>query len=139
MVALPMKYVLALIFIFSLHHGAYAQEPNYQSMNKEGFAGVARLLESMTPQQRDAILKQAQASMGDLEKMSPQERQKLVEQMKQIAATIDFDKVDPAKIDPSKATGVSGDQKNFNTYQKKHKKGLIKNGVVINPPSTAGR
>ena len=59
MVALPMKYVLALIFIFSLHHGAHAQEPNYQSMNKEGFAGVARLLESMTPQQRDAILKQA--------------------------------------------------------------------------------
>jgi tRNA U34 5-carboxymethylaminomethyl modifying GTPase MnmE/TrmE len=134
-----MKLAFLSLFWFCFFQGALAQDPNYQSMNKEGFGGVARLLESMTPQQRDAILKQAQANMGDLEKMSPQERQKLVAQMKQIAATIDFDKVDPAKLDPSKATGVAGNQKNFNTYQKKYEKGQIKNSVVVGAPKAVGK
>lgn len=128
------RYCLILLFFVSVQP-AQAQTINYQNLNKEGFEGVSQLLQSMTPQQREAILKQAQASMGDLQKMTPQQQQQLLTQMQNIAKTIDFNKVDPAKIDPSKATGVAGAKKNFRTYEQKYQKGTLNNAIVLGQPN----
>jgi len=106
---------------------------NYNSLNRQGLDGVAQLLQQMTPQQREQVLQQARAQLADLEKMTPQQRQLLIEQMQNIAATIDFNKVDPAKLDPSKAKGVRDSQKNVLTYQRRYEQGQIKNGVVMGP------
>ena len=55
--------------------------------------------------------------------------------MRDIATTIDFDNIDPAKLDASKSQSVADNQKNFDTYQKKYQKGAIKNSVVLYPPN----
>ncbi len=114
---------------------ARAETINSQNFENEGFGGVAHLLESMTPEQRAEVMKQAAGKMDELQSMSPQQQQQLVKQMRDIATTIDFDNIDPAKLDASKSQSVADNQKNFDTYQKKYQKGAIKNSVVLYPPN----
>ncbi len=132
---LLMKPFFVFFCAYLLQAGlAYAQvDSNYEGLSEEGFGGVSRLLQSMTPQQREKILKQANANMADLQKLSPQQQDQLLQQMRAISKTIDFDKIDPAKVDTSKTQSVAATQKNLNTYQQKYQRGVIKNGVVIYP------
>lgn len=93
-------------------------------------ADVAKLLASMTPEQREAVLKQAAKNQKKLESLSPEERQKLEDKTVNTAKTMDLDNVDPNKINVSRTRSVRGTEKDMDKYNRKYEAGKINNAVV---------
>jgi hypothetical protein len=116
---------------------ALADDIKYDSMKQGGFEDVAKLLESMTPEQRAEVMRQATLRAQELEKMSPKEREALKRDLRVTADTLDLQKIDPKKLDPAKSKPTHEIQKDLNTYQNKYKQGKINNAVAKPlPPQT---
>jgi len=114
-----------------------AEDINYDSMKQGGFEDVAKLLESMTPEQRAEVMRQATLRAQELEKMSPEEREALKRDLRVTANTLNLQKIDPKKLDPAKSKPTHEIQKDLNTYQNKYKQGKINNAVAKPlPPQT---
>jgi hypothetical protein len=129
------KILIAGIFLFTTP--ALAEDINYDSMKQGGFEDVAKLLESMTPEQRAEVMRQATLRAQELEKMSPKEREALKRDLRVTADTLDLQKIDPKKLDPAKSKPTHEIQKDLNTYQNKYKQGKINNAVAKPlPPQT---
>ena len=90
---------------------AQAETINYESISQEGFGDVAKLLQSMTPAQRDMLMKQVAQKEKDVQKLSPAQLEQLRTQLRAIAVNIDFNKIDPATLDMARAQRVAGTQK----------------------------
>ena len=73
----------------------------------------------MTPEQRAAILKQAENQAKELENLSPAEQEQLRAQLRTVANTTDMRNIAPAKLDPSKVKSVNDERKDLASYQKK--------------------
>src|SRR5437868_4125235 len=125
--------ILAFISILCFSTAALAQEVNYQEMANAGFADVAELFKSMTPQQQTEILKQAAIKQEDLKQLTPAQLEALRAQLHHIKDTIYVDQIDPAKLDPAKSKSTKDIQKDLDTYQQKYEQGKIKNSAVKPP------
>jgi hypothetical protein len=124
------KTMYATVIGLMISTAAMAAEINYSAMTDAGFGDVAELLKSMTPEQQEAILKQAAVKQEDLDKLSQEDADKLREQLRATADTIHIDKIDPAKLDVSKTKSTEQIKKDLETYQQKYEKGQIKNSAV---------
>ncbi len=132
-----MKTFWSTLFVITLlSFSASANDIDYAAMEKNGFADVASMLKSMTPEQRETIMKQARIKEQELQKLSPADLERLRRQLRKTADTIDIDKVDPDKLDPNKAKSAKHIQKDLDTYQKKYEKNQIRNSVVKPPVTT---
>jgi hypothetical protein len=129
-----MKFLPSIIvagFISFSCLAAQAAGIDYRAMEEQGFGDVAALMRSMSPQQQQEILAQAELKIQYLEKLSPQELQQLIEQLQKITSTIAMDKIDAGKLDVSKSKDAGNIRQDLNIYQKKHDEGKIDNPVVI--------
>ena len=128
---------IAAIAVLLCSSPALAEDVNFDAMKQGGFEDVAKLLESMTPEQRAEVMRQATLRAQELEKMSPEEREALKRDLRVTADTLDLQKIDPKKLDPAKSKPTHEIQKDLNTYQNKYKQGKINNAVVKPlPPQT---
>lgn len=121
-----MKLISALIVLMtavSVPSSARAQQVNYRQFEKEGFGDVGRLLQSMTPKQRAAILEQAAIKEKDLKQLTPQQLEQLRKQLRGIANTMEIDKIDPAKLDISQPKTAADVKKDSNNGSAKRKAG----------------
>lgn len=91
---------------------------------------VQKLLANMTPEQREAVLKQAAKNQRKLENMTPEQRQALENKTVNTAKTMDLDRVDARKLNAAKARSVRGAEKDMDKYKKKYEAGKIKNAIV---------
>lgn len=124
------KLLSAILFFAFIATSARAEDINYDALNKEGYGDVSKIIQSMTPEQRAELMRQATLRAQELEKMSPEEREALQKQLRSTADTIQMDKIDPAKLDPAKTKDTAGIQKDLNTYDSKYKQGKINNAVI---------
>ncbi|MCE3233739.1 MAG: hypothetical protein K0R98_1996, partial [Rickettsiaceae bacterium] len=108
------KYFLILALIFAAP--AFSADTNgidTKSIEAEGFGEISKILERMTPEQREQVKKQAAQMQEELEKMTPAEREALLEQARNTLKTIDTSKVDVKKIDASKGKNLKGIQEDL--------------------------
>lgn len=108
--------------------GAYAKDTkiDHQSFEKEGFSDVSEVLKKMTPEQIEAVKKQAEAMMPELQNMSQEEIDQLTQQMRDMQSSIDFQAVDVQGLDPSKSKGLKGIQQDVKQFKKMEKKEIPK-------------
>ena len=131
-----MRKLAAIAVMFSLSSSAaYAQKIDYDALDKEGYGDIAEMLRSMTPQERASVLEEAGAKQEDLQKLSPEQLDHLDTQLHKEAGTIDFQKVDPEKLNTSKTKPTPTIMKDLNTYQQKYDEGKIDNAVIKPPPA----
>lgn len=128
-----MKLVSTLIVLMTAVSAASiarAENVNSKHFEEAGFGDVGRLLESMTPEQRASILQQAAIKEKDLQNLTPKQLEQLKKQLRDIADTIDIEKIDPAKLDTGKAKPTNDIRRDMGTYQQKYSQGKINNSVV---------
>ena len=113
---------LSLFSSNSFAEPASITDPNFQSVNT--------LLNSMTSEQRAAVMQRAKEQEKELAKLSPEEHDRLENQLKAVSSTIQMDKIDPAKLDVSKSKDTKQIQSDLNNYQAKYQAGKIDNPVV---------
>jgi|GEM_PF-5408502 len=105
-----MKLISTLIILMAAvtpASNARAQQVNHREFERAGFGDVGRLLQSMTPQQRSAILEQAAVKEKDLQKLTPQQLEQLRKQLREIANTMEISKIDPQKLDVSQTKSAA--------------------------------
>jgi len=122
---------LGVIFCAIAGAAAHAAEPDYNELNRAGYQDVSKLLASMTPEQRAAFMKKAEAQQKQLENLTPEQRQRLEAQLKQAHNTMHVEKLDPNKIDPNAVKSVPEQQRDLAeyNYQQRH---------LRNPPTASG-
>ena len=123
---LSLMFLLGWVFVAP----AFAQEVNYQSLQEEGFGDIGALLQSMSPEQRADVMREAEIKRRDLEKMTPEQRAALLGQLHAVHDTIDVGKIDPAKLNTKKIKSTAEIQDDLGTYKWKYDSGKIHNGVV---------
>ncbi len=131
-----MKTLITILCIL-LAAPAFAEGVNYRAMEQGGFGDVAKLLKEMTPEQREAVMKQAKLQEKELEKLTPAEQESLRKQLRATANTINMQGVDPAKLDVAKTKSADDIRKDLGTYEEKRAHGELKNDVM--KPAAAGQ
>lgn len=109
------------VLMLSCAGTASAEGINYHALKREGFREVADLLRSMTPEQREEILRQARQVGKDLEKMSPKEREALIKSLRGVQKDVDIENIDPEKLDPALSKDLHGIRKDIGKYEEKRK------------------
>jgi len=121
--------VIAALSIFSIQT-ATAQDKTYQDMQDAGFGDTAKLMQSMTPAQRQMVMQRAAAAQQNLQKLTPQQQEQLRQKLRTTQDTIQMDRIDPNKLNTSQIKTSQDQMKDLDTYQTKYQKGQLTNSAV---------
>jgi len=127
-------FAICLSLSCFLSHLTLADDSVDNAMTQDGFGDVARLYKSMTPEQQQAVLKEAGVKMEELQEMSPEQQQQVFDQLKAVHKTLSVNKVNPEAIDTSKTQSLDNTLQSLDSYQEKYSQGKIHNDVVNPPP-----
>ncbi len=123
------RTIVASMIALAAFPTVHAQD-SYEGIREEGFSSEADLVQSMSPEQQAAVLKQAEIKQQELKKLPPEQVEKLRTQLHAIDSTLYVEKVDPDKLDANKSKSAADTMKDLDTYQQKYSQGKINNGVV---------
>lgn len=91
------KFLISMSAVFLLSVSANAEQ---QILNPTPeFAEIFKIYNKMTPEQRAEVMATAQKVQDELATKNPAERQEYWRKAKEAMNNIDFDKVDPSKLD----------------------------------------
>ena len=123
-----MKWVVAGILLWSV--AAQAAEIDYAAISAAGFDDVAKLLQSMSPAQQQAVLDQAAVKQQDLQQMTPTELEALRAQLRAAGDTVDMEKIDPENLDVTKSKTAAEIQSDLKIYSNKYQQNQLHNDVL---------
>lgn len=117
------KFITILVFssLFFANAAISADKINTDNLEKAGFKEVGKILEKMSPEQLENIIKQAKQLMPQLEGMSDSEIDQMTSQLLQIDSSLSGQNIDPTKIDASNSKDLNSIISDLKAHNKSNK------------------